>query len=122
MVGGGDSAVEIACALGDAGARVHLSYRRERLNRPKRVNRERLADAIAAGSVTVVPRSTVSAIRDDTVALSTPNGEMALANQHVFVSIGTRLPTRFLRDLGLRLTSDRDVSHSLVHRPLVHPG
>ena len=38
VVGGGDSALETAVALGGAGANVTLSYRKKEFNRPKSEN------------------------------------------------------------------------------------
>ncbi len=42
VVGGGDSALEAATALGGAGANVTLSYRKEEFNRPKSENVDKL--------------------------------------------------------------------------------
>ena len=42
VVGGGDQALEAAIALGGAGARVTLSYRKKEFNRPKGENVEKL--------------------------------------------------------------------------------
>src|SRR5258708_29944645 len=46
IVGGGDSAVEAAVALAQAGARVSISYRQESFSRTKALNNERISKLI----------------------------------------------------------------------------
>lgn len=102
VVGGGDSAVEAACDLGEQpGNRVWLSHRREELTRPKKKNLERLRKAVRDGSVELVLGSTVSEIGVDRVHLSSAGDELVLPNDHVFICAGGVLPTRFLDQAGV---------------------
>lgn len=112
VVGGGDSAVEAAVAIAEAGGHVTLSYRKARFSRAKQRNQEALealaeAGATAAGgSLTIVRRSTVARIEPEQVLLNGPDGELAIANDDVRIFIGTKLPKPFLRKLGVQLEGD----------------
>ena len=59
VVGGGDSALEAATALGGAGAHVTLSYRKKEFNRPKGENVDRLKtlEHASANGGSVAPRA-----------------------------------------------------------------
>ncbi len=104
VVGGGDSAVEAAVTLGDVdGARVTLAHRGPRLSRPKLENQERLAAAVEAGRVQLLPDSDVIDIGEDRVTLCVPDGEEVVPNDQVFVFAGGVLPTAFLKSAGIRL-------------------
>jgi NosR/NirI family nitrous oxide reductase transcriptional regulator len=111
-VGGGDSALEAAIALGGAGAHVTLSYRQKEFNRPKGENIERLGmlarDPAATargnaggGSVALVLGSEVIRIEPVHVTLKDESGERILDNDAVFTMIGRDAPLGFLRRSGL---------------------
>lgn len=103
VVGGGDSALEAALALGAVdGSRVTLTYRGEAFNRVKGANRQRLADATAQGRVTVLLGSEVERIEADSALLRTPGGPVSLPNQAVVVCAGGELPTPLLQKVGIR--------------------
>jgi thioredoxin reductase/polyferredoxin len=103
VVGGGDSAVETAIALGDAGARVTLSYRRPQLSRPKPENVEKLA----AARVRLMLGSEVQEIREEEVVLRGADGaEVVLPNDAVFTMIGREAPLGFFRRSGVRITGE----------------
>ena len=51
VVGGGDSALEAAVALADAGNRVTLSYRKPSLSRPKEQNLAAFTEAVEEGRI-----------------------------------------------------------------------
>lgn len=102
VVGGGDSAVEAAVALADAGARVTLVHRGARLDRPRPRNRRRLEAARAAGTVRVLAPARVVAIAQDRVRTDAGDAEA----RAVYVLIGTVLPVERLRRLGVSLRSD----------------
>ena len=106
VVGGGDSALETAIALGQCGAQVTLSYRKPEFSRPKPENVERLealtrdpnadvsiehpsserqttatgpfmkAAGQPSGSVRLLLPSKVKAIRDDEVEIETADGAL----------------------------------------------
>lgn len=103
VVGGGDSALEAALALGAVpGTRVALAYRGEAFNRVKAANRQRLAEATTAGQVSVHLGSEVERIEADAVRLRTPGGILSLPNQAVVVCAGGELPTPLLQKVGIR--------------------
>jgi thioredoxin reductase len=70
VTGGGDSAVEAALALADAGAEVAISYRGDSFIRVKALNRERIDAAIAAGKVRAYFGSKVKEIGEKTLSLN----------------------------------------------------
>ena len=126
VVGGGDSALESAIALGTAGAHVTVSYRKTEFNRPKGENVEKLkaleADPNArvqveqpkgyhsspavtmathggqgGGSVTLALGSAVVRVEPASVTLKDENGERTLDNDVVFTMIGREAPLAFFR-------------------------
>ena len=102
VVGGGDSAVEAAMALGEQdGTRVWLSYRKASLTRPKKKNIERLRKAVKEGRVELVLESQVTAIEADRVVLKQQGDEVVLPNDFLFVFAGGVLPTKFLQAAGI---------------------
>lgn len=103
VVGGGDSAVEAALALGEEpGTTVRISYRGDRFSRIKPGNRSRLEAALASGSVEIHWSTTVAKIESQTVWLSSPDAEpRSLVNDQVLVFAGGELPTPFLRACGV---------------------
>lgn len=103
VVGGGDSALEAAVSLSNAGARVTLSYRKQDFGRAKKKNRERIEKKIEAEMVRFIGRSNVTQITRDEVSLETPDGEISLPNDDVLVFAGGLLPTRFLGEAGVAI-------------------
>ncbi len=118
VVGGGDSALETAIALGECGAHVTLSYRKPEFSRPKQDNVERLQrllnddspPAVGAepqrGSVTLLMPSTVQDIRSDAVILKTPDGSQTVPNDAVFTMLGREAPLDFFRRSGVRIRGE----------------
>ena len=103
VVGGGDSAVEAAVALADAGARVRLSYRRTQITRARAANVARLAEAVAAGAVEPLWSTTPEEIGPDWVRLATPAGALRVPADDVLVFVGGELPGPFLERCGVVL-------------------
>lgn len=104
VVGGGDSAVEAAMALGEQeGTTVSLSYRQAVFSRIKTGNRERIERAAAAGWVKLLMESQVLELKMDTVLLSTTGGNLTLPNDYVFAMLGGELPTAFLQKIGVKM-------------------
>ena len=104
VVGGGDSALEAAVALGHvAGTRVTLSYRSAAFSRVKGRNRDALEAARAAGQVDVRLPTEVERIDTGTVVLRDGSGQSTvLDNDAVIVCAGGVLPTPLLKDAGIR--------------------
>jgi thioredoxin reductase/ferredoxin len=136
VVGGGDSALETAIALGTAGAHVILSYRKPELNRPKSENVEKL-HALARepgapvqieqprsaqigtaateatrerpkqGSVALALDTEVLRIEPQRVVLRSHAGEeRTVDNDAVFTMIGREAPLTFFRRSGLPIRNE----------------
>jgi thioredoxin reductase (NADPH) len=102
VVGGGDSALEAACAIaGVEGSEVTLSYRSAAFSRAKPKNRHAVEQAESAGRLNVVLESNVRAIAADVVELDQHDQCIELANDAVIISAGGILPTPFLRSIGI---------------------
>lgn len=106
VVGGGDSALEAAMAIGaEAGTTVTLSYRGDAFGRVKPKNRTRLGEAEARGEVRVALASNVLSIAADSVLLDTPDGPRELPNDAVIVCAGGILPMGMLREIGIEVAT-----------------
>jgi len=103
VVGGGDSAIEAACEIADAGGGVAISYRGEAFGRAKPANRERIRAAAAEGRLRLLMESTVESIQPKQVALQHAGGIVELANDDVIVCAGGILPNEFLKRIGIRV-------------------
>lgn len=103
VVGGGDSAVEAAVSLSEQpGTTVILSYRSEAFSRIKGGNRTRLAEAQAAGRLTVMLSSQVKSIGTKDVSLQVGDETVTKPNDAVIVCAGGLLPTPLLQKIGIR--------------------
>ena len=101
VVGGGDSAVEAALAIGEQpGAKVTLSYRGEALSRVKPKNRQRFE---AATGIRPLWSSTVAMIGAKEVILQQAGRSLKLENDAVVVCCGGTLPIELLRGIGVRV-------------------
>lgn len=103
VVGGGDSAIESALLLADQN-QVTLSYRSDSFARAKPKNRENIAEAIRKNSVDVRFNTNPTSIEADYVLLSTPEGEVKIPNDQVYIFAGGELPTDFLKNAGIEIT------------------
>jgi thioredoxin reductase (NADPH) len=96
VVGGGDSAIEGAIALAEAGATVALSYRGDGFKRCKQGNQKRLAEMTAGQRLTVLLESNVTRFTPDAVTIACKDGEVTIPNQRAFVLIGADTPIAWL--------------------------
>ncbi|MEZ4415529.1 MAG: NAD(P)-binding domain-containing protein [Gemmatimonadota bacterium] len=105
VVGGGDSAIEAAMALGEQeGTTVHLSYRRENFSRIKPGNHKKIEKAIQAGQVQALLGTSVKEITTERVVIAGGDGSpLILPNDQVFVFAGGELPTPFLAACGIEI-------------------
>ncbi|MDX1547319.1 MAG: NAD(P)-binding domain-containing protein [Rhodothermales bacterium] len=105
VVGGGDSAVEAALALaGQPGTTVRLSYRKDKFNRLKPLNQERIEEAVMGGRVEFLRATNLTEITRETVTYEDAGGTAhTIPNDYVFVFIGGVLPTGMLKDLGVQI-------------------
>ena len=106
VVGGGDSAIESALLLADENNKVTLSYRSDSFSRLKPKNEEKINNAIRSGKVKVILKSEVSEILDASVILKLQDSDepLAMENNLVYIFAGGILPTKFLEDIGIRIT------------------
>ncbi len=109
VVGGGDSALEGAIALHEAGARVTLSYRKGEFSRPKPENVER-TQSLAAQGLTLRMESNVKRIDDTTVVIADPDGETELPNHTVLAMLGREAPLDFFRRSGVPISGEWNVA------------
>jgi thioredoxin reductase/Pyruvate/2-oxoacid:ferredoxin oxidoreductase delta subunit len=102
VVGGGDSALEAAISIAEeAGSTVTLSYRSEAFGRVKEKNRHLLQEAEAQKKLTVMLKSGVKEIGENTITLDWDGKIVELPNQAVIVCAGGILPTPFLKEIGI---------------------
>jgi len=142
VVGGGDSALESAIALGLAGARVTVAYRGRQFLRPKPENIEKLARlerdpscdvaivqpsservnsamtgalraTYAIGSVHTLFETTVSAVEAGAVVLRSPTGEQRVPNDVVFAMTGREAPLDFFRRSGIPIRGEWSMARGL---------
>jgi len=109
VVGGGDSAVEAAVALGDHGADVSLSYRKDSFGRIKKKNQKKLDAAVEKGQVKLLLKTNVAEIRDDAVVLK--EGQ-EVGNDYVLIFAGGVLPTKFLKAAGVTIETYRGEAYA----------
>ena len=108
VAGGGDSAVEAAVSCAESGAEVTVSYRKDGFHRAKAANREKIEGMIEKGLIRAEYNTTPVEIREDAVVLSRGGTNFEVPNDQVLVFFGTKLPTGFLRKLGIRMEGEWD--------------
>jgi thioredoxin reductase len=103
VVGGGDSAVEVAMGLASqAGNEVTLSYRKDAFSRIKDRNEKRIADFIRTGKLKVLFNSVPVEITGDSVVLEVKDEPpRTIPNDFVWIFAGGKPPNDFLRKLGV---------------------
>jgi putative YpdA family bacillithiol system oxidoreductase len=103
VIGGGDSAVEAALALADAGAKVTISYRGRAFNRAQPKNKAAIESYEAENRLKVKFQSQVVAIEAASVVLQLgDNSQKRYPNDAVFVLIGADPPVAWLEKLGVK--------------------
>jgi thioredoxin reductase/NAD-dependent dihydropyrimidine dehydrogenase PreA subunit len=103
VVGGGNSAVENALALGEAGccASVSISYRRNTFARCRAENRRRIDALIHAGKVKPLMPSEVKRINATDVVLNVAGRDTTIPNDAVIIQIGGTAPSELLQRFGI---------------------
>jgi thioredoxin reductase (NADPH) len=103
VVGGGDSAVEAALALADAGAKVIISYRGKGFNRAQPKNKQAIEQYAAQGRIKAKLGSQVMGFDQESVTLALADGaHKKYPNDAAFVLIGADPPVAWLEKLGVR--------------------
>jgi NosR/NirI family nitrous oxide reductase transcriptional regulator len=110
VVGGGDTAIETAVSLADAGAKVVLCYRGSDFHRPKARNLASVTQRAEAGKIDLRFNTQPTEITSDSVTLThTVDGTQdPVAADIVFLMVGFRMPLTFLRRLGIRMQGEMD--------------
>lgn len=102
VVGGGDSAVEAAMALADAGAKVVLSYRGASFNRCAPKNKKAVESYDAQKRVKVRYQSNIVQFIDDKVTIKMGDGsQKTYPNLAAFILIGADPPIKWLQKMGV---------------------
>lgn len=107
VAGGGDSALEAAASLAEAGAVATLCYRGDAFFRARAANRTRVEGLAAAGALTVLLGAEVMEIAEKSVTVRVGDEVRALPNDRVIVAIGGDPPAALLRGLGV----ETDIKH-----------
>jgi NosR/NirI family transcriptional regulator, nitrous oxide reductase regulator len=108
VVGGGDSALEAAISLAEAGANVDLSYRKKDFSRPKAGNLEKLQAFSQQGKIRLHLGTNVQDIAKNEVTLCGESGcDEIVPNDQVFILIGREAPLDFFRRSGIHISGER---------------
>jgi thioredoxin reductase/ferredoxin len=113
VVGGGDSAVEAALALSDAGAKVMISYRGKGFNRAAPKNKQTVENYAREGRIKAKLGSQVLQFDADSVTLALGDGsQKRYPNEGTFVLIGADPPIAWLEKVGIRFV-ERPHQHQM---------
>jgi thioredoxin reductase (NADPH) len=108
VVGGKNSAAEVALDLWRHGARVTLVHRDAQIhNHVKYWVRPDIENRIRSGQITAHFNSTVKEINADCVVIRTPSGLLRLKNDFVFALTGYHPDYDFLRSVGIELSAEQ---------------
>lgn len=105
VVGGGDSAIESALLLAPQN-NVTLSYRKDTFSRLKVKNKQSLDKAIRENTLQIILDSNVDSIEEKQITLKTGESEFHILNNDlVYIFAGGELPTDFLKNAGIQITT-----------------
>jgi thioredoxin reductase (NADPH) len=103
VIGGGDSAVEAAMALADAGAKVIASYRGKSFNRCQAKNKQAIESYAAENRLKIKFGSQVISFDEASVVIGLEDGsQKQYPNDATFVLIGADPPIAWLEKLGVK--------------------
>ncbi len=104
VVGGGDSAVEAACAISEVSpGRVTLCYRGDAFGRVKKKNRERMTQAAEDGAIDIRLKTQLTCIEAGYVHWQEDGNPAKVINDRVVICAGGILPTGLLREIGIEV-------------------
>ncbi|MCA0389844.1 MAG: YpdA family putative bacillithiol disulfide reductase [Bacteroidetes bacterium] len=102
VIGGGNSAVDVALETFRKGARVSMVVKNQEIDKGvKYWVRPDIENRIKDGSIISYFNSSVVEIKPDSVAISTPDGEKELKNDFVLAMTGYRPDYDFLTRIGI---------------------
>lgn len=107
VVGGGDSALEAAISLAEAGADVSLSYRKADFQRPKPDNIERIQTLASERRLKLFMGSQLERIEEQRVFLKQGDQSVSLENDNVLALIGREPPLEFFRRSRIPIAGER---------------
>lgn len=106
VVGAGDSAIENVLALSKNNF-VAIINRSAEFSRAKDANVRLIQTAIQSGKVRCFSNAQISTIAANSVQITTPEGEVTCACEHLIIRAGAILPRKFLEGIGVGFSSDR---------------
>lgn len=109
VVGGGDSALESAIALAQAGASVTHSYRKAQWSRPKEENAKAWQSLVEEGKIKALLPSEVQEIQEEQVLIKTSEGVQTYPNDVVFSLIGRELPVDFFKRSAIQMEGEKSL-------------
>ncbi len=103
VVGGGNSALEVAWALAENGLgnSVSLAHRSSAFANANATNRQRIEAIAEAGNMEILLQTEVRQIEEQQVIVETAGVQRAVENDYVFVCIGGQLPLELLQQVGV---------------------
>jgi thioredoxin reductase (NADPH) len=105
VIGGGNSAVDVALETYRRGSKVTMIIREDALkDGVKYWVRPDIENRIKEGSITAHFNSEVKEIREKSILISTPDGNKEIKNDFVFAMTGYHSNFHFLENAGIRFT------------------
>ena len=102
VVGGGDSAIEVAVGLArQKGNKVTISYRKPRFFRIKKKNEDNLNEMVKQKKIKAMLESNVLEILEKSVRLQTTQDTVEIPNDYVFIFAGGIPPFQMLEEMGI---------------------
>ncbi len=110
VLGGGNSACDVALETWAHGAKVTMAVRKPTLySKVKYWILPNIENRIKEGSIKAYFNTTVSEIREREVVLSTPDGPLILENDYVLAMIGYQPDYRLLDQIGVTYKENEDL-------------
>ena len=112
IVGGGDASVEAALALAPHNE-VTLIVRGRAVRRAQKANIERLSQRVEAGKITLLTEAKALEVREHSLDVEIKGESQTIANDRLFVMIGSDPPDEFLNRLRIKKVGDWRLKRSL---------
>jgi len=107
VIGGGNSAVDVALETFRRGSQVTMVVREPALKESiKYWVRPDIENRIKEGNIKAYFNSELTEIRDDEVDIKTPDGKVTIKNDFVFAMTGYRPDYSFLQKTGIKISDD----------------